>query len=504
MSRCTVEADRWIEGSSSPPTSCPQIQFNVFDVCYTVGEIGEFKGLGQEMKAQTERSRATFTAEDLTARAIHRRAFEAVIWGMPAVNFDLMLRAMTGSAKGKPNQIVYWSRLPDWKNQMLTPNPDSIYLMPFFDTKDVGPVVLEIPPADNGEIVGSIDDCWQTALEDVGPAGADKGKGGKYVILPPGYRDKLPKGYLPQACGNYQSYALLRSILKSMSDKDVAAAVNYARGIKVYPLSSAANPPKTKYVDAIDIVFDATIPYDVRFFQSLDRMVQYEPWLDRDRAMIDSLKTIGIKKGQAFNPDARTKEILNAAATEAHAYLDLLYDNAFDPFDKSASWALPATKELAEGIQTNYARMDEYPTDGRGLAYNYAFFSAKHLGAGQYYLMTNKDKAGKHLDGAATYRLRVPANPPVKQYWSATVYDGATHALIRDKKWSSRSSNSPGLQKNLDGSMDVYFAPKAPAGKESNWVPTNSSGAFEVIFRLYGPEKSFFEKKWILPDIEKL
>ena len=117
----------------------------------------------------------TFSAEDLARRRIERRAVEAVIWGMPAVNYDLMYQATVLAAHGTYNQIVYWSRLPDWKNQTLTPNPDSIYLMPFINTKDVGPMVLEIPPADEGSITGSIDDAWQAALEDVGPAGVDKG-----------------------------------------------------------------------------------------------------------------------------------------------------------------------------------------------------------------------------------------------------------------------------------------------------------------------------------------
>jgi hypothetical protein len=128
------------------------------------------------------------SGEDLAGRTIERRAVETVIWGMPAVNTDLMLQAMIGSAKGKPNQIVYWSRLPDWKNQTLTPNPDVIYLMPFFNTKDVGPMVLEIPPADDGVINGTVTDVWQVPLEDVGPAGFDKGKGGKYLVLPPAIR----------------------------------------------------------------------------------------------------------------------------------------------------------------------------------------------------------------------------------------------------------------------------------------------------------------------------
>ena len=134
------------------------------------------------------------SAEELAQHAIEGRGVEAVIWGTPAVNFDRMYQAMVRDAKAGDgsNKIVYWSRLFDWKNQTLTPNPDSIYFMAFFNTKDAGPMVLEIPPADGGSITGSIDDCWQTAIEDVGPAGVDKGKGGKYLILPPGYKDKPP------------------------------------------------------------------------------------------------------------------------------------------------------------------------------------------------------------------------------------------------------------------------------------------------------------------------
>ena len=222
---------------------------------------------------------------DLTQRAIQRRAIEAVIWSTPAVNFDRMYQAMVHDAKAGEgsNKIVYWSRLFGWKNQTLTPNPDSIYFMPFFNMKDVGPIVLEIPPADGGSITGSIDDCWQTAIEDVGPAGVDKGKGGKYLILPPDYKDKPPAGYISLQAYNYEGYALLRSILKSNSDADVAKAVAYGKQIKLYPLSQAAHPPETQFFDAIDVVYDATIPWDMRFFESLNRIVQIEPWLTATR-----------------------------------------------------------------------------------------------------------------------------------------------------------------------------------------------------------------------------
>ena len=132
---------------------------------------------------------------EIADRTLHRRAIEAVIWGMPAVNFELMRRQVV-KLGGAANQVVFWSRPVGWKNQTLTPNPDTIYFMPFFNTKDVGPVVMEIPPADTGAIVGSVDDCWQTAIEDVGTAGVDKGEGGKYLILPPDDEGAVPDGYI--------------------------------------------------------------------------------------------------------------------------------------------------------------------------------------------------------------------------------------------------------------------------------------------------------------------
>ena len=349
---------------------------------------------------------------NIVARGVHRRAVEAVVWGMPAVNFDLLYQSMV-RAGGAWNQVVYWSRLPDWKNQTLTPNPDVLYFFPFINTKDAGPVVLEIPPAGgDGSITGSVDDAWQTAIEDVGPAGVDKGKGGRYLILPPGFKDKVPDGYIPMPSSTYQSYGILRSNPASGNAADVAKAVSYGKQVKVYPLSSSAKPPPTVFVDAIDIVYDNIIPYDLRFFQSLDRMIQIEPWLDRDRAMIDPLKSIGIEKGKPFNPGESAKAILGAAASDAHDYLAARYEEVFQPpFDASARWALPASKELAAALMSNFADSSSYPTDARGLAYSYAYFSAKHLGEGQYYLMTIKDKAGDDLDGTQVLSPPCAAEP---------------------------------------------------------------------------------------------
>lgn len=433
---------------------------------------------------------------------VHRRAIEAVIWGIPIVNYDLMFQAFAGLG-GQMNQIVYWSKLLDWHNQTTTPNPNSIYFMPFFDTAEVGPVVIEIPPANGGSITGTLMDCWQTAFEDVGPAGVDKGAGGKYLILPPDYEGVVPEGYAAFRSDVHQGYGLLRSILNGGSDADMAAAVQYGKQIKLYPLSQADNPPETVMIDSDGKLFDATIPYDMRFFETLDRMVQSQPWIERDRMAINMLKSIGIAKGQPFAPDAATQTILVEAAQEARAFFDQGYEG-YPPYYEGRRWFLPYDEELHVALSGNYETRDIYPLDSRAFLYYAAFTSVKHPGAGQYYLFLTRDSDGAPLDGSANYRLHVPPDAPVRQYWSATLYDFDTHALIRDVPRASRASNSPELEANADGSVDVFFGPEPPAGKEGNWVPTKARTRFEALFRFYGPEKPLFDKSWVLGDVEKI
>ena len=191
-------------------------------------------------------------------------------------------------------------------------------------------MVLEIPPAGDGSITGTIMDAWQAALEDVGPAGVDKGKGGKYLILPPGFKGKAPSGYIVLPSMTYQGYALLRSNLASGSDADVAKAAAYAKRIKLYPLSQARNPPPTVFVDAIDVVYDSTIPYDVRFFQSLDRIVQTEPWLPRDRVMIDieAMKNLCVQMcaGLLLTATTTALELLVVRAASANDVIPAVND----------------------------------------------------------------------------------------------------------------------------------------------------------------------------------
>jgi hypothetical protein len=445
------------------------------------------------------------SADDLAQRTVERRAAEAVIWGMPAVNYDLMLREMLNKTTGKVGEVIYWGRPLDWHNQTLTPNPDALYFMVFFNTKD-GPIVLDLPPGDsNGSFNGNIVTAWQTPLEDAGLLGFDKGAGGKYLILPPDYKGTPPEGYIARKSETFAGYMLFRSNLKSHSDADVANSIAYGKRLKVYPLARAADPPANVFTDVKDIDFDSTIRYDVSFFEHLNRIVQDEPWIDRDRAMIDQLRSLGIEKDKPFQPDDATKALLTSAVQEAHAWLEAKYNAGMLPFFSPTShWTFPAPPDLIKAAQDNYADPNLYPVDNRGMAYSYAYIGIKRLGAGQFYSISIRDKDGEAFDGGKSYRLTVPPNAPVEQYWSVTAYDRETHALIKGMPRASRSSQIPELQKNADGSIDIYIGPKAPTGKESNWLPTDPVRKFELMARFYAPKKEFFEKVWKLPDVEKV
>jgi hypothetical protein len=412
---------------------------------------------------------------------------------------------MLSKTAGKVGQVIYWGRPLDWHNQTLTPNPDALYFMCFWNTK-AGPVVLDLPSGDqNASFNGNIVTVWQMPLEDAGLLGADKGKGAKYLLLPPGYKKKAPSGYIPLQSDTYAGYMLFRSNLKSHADVDVQNSIAYGKQMKIYPLAEAAHPAATVFIDVKDVDFDSTIKYDASFFDHLNRIIQSEPWLDRDRAMIDQLRSLGIEKGKPFAPDAKTKDGLSAGVREGQAWLEAIYDAGLPPFfSETSHWSFPAFPDLIKDMQAGFSDPNSYPVDHRGVAYSYAYIGLKRLGAGQFYLISIRDKDGETFDGGQTYRLNVPRNVPIEQYWSVTAYDRQTHALIKGMPRASRASNASEVQKNADGSVDIFIGPKAPDRKESNWLPTDPNRKFELMFRLYGPKKEFFDKVWKLPDVEKL
>ncbi|WP_139416267.1 DUF1214 domain-containing protein [Agromyces laixinhei] len=444
----------------------------------------------------------TDTSTDALARGTHRHAVEAAIWGMAAVNFQLMREVMTS---GKTNEFVYWSQLLDWQNQTLTPNPDLIYYMAFFDTHD-GPVVVEIPGESDGQALnGSICSLWQVPLEDVGHFGVDQGRGGNYLILPPGWDEPVPEGYIALPCETYSSYALLRSVLGEHTQEALDKGLELCRRIRVYPLASAGSPPETHARDLQGKVVDATIPYDLRFYELLHRALQDEPLLARDRPFAEMLSSIGIRHGEPFRPSPELTAILEDAVVEAHAWVKAEYEQNFDPFFAGTQWFFPGRTDFTDSQRDGFdAHPEGYPYLNRGVIYHMAFIGIRYLGIGQFYLVDLRDSDGEFFSSNNRYRMRVPANVPVSQFWSVTMYDAGTHAFIRGNTKYSVSSQTPGLVTNDDGTVDVYFAPHAAPGEEANTIETGDSERFELMFRFYGVGKEVMTKEWALTDATRV
>jgi hypothetical protein len=443
----------------------------------------------------------SYSAHELNRRTVERRAVEAAIWGMPLVNTDAMRQAYFRDVDAKYNDICYFSKPQNWKFQVTTPNASTNYVYFNYNLKD-GPVVVEIPAAVDAGLLGSMVDAWDEPMNDIGPAGMDEGKGGKYLLLPPDFNGDPPAGFFPVRYPTYNGYALYRAIRNGTTDGDTAAALALIKKLRVYPLAQAANPPEQRFIDIYDKTFDGIANFDERFFENLNRMVQEEPVLPRDVTIMGMLKSIGIEKGRDFKPDAATRSILKSAAQEAQAHFIESLTSYSHPWWPDRRWSPPDP----EGVRTGFTYQigEALDLDARGFANFAAFALPKKTGTSLVYLFTFHDSQGERLSGERTYTVRVPANVPAKQYWSMIVYAVDTAALIREAPVVTLDSYNQVMQRNADGSVDIYFGPKPPAGREANWIYTAPGKAFFPAMRFYDPDKPLFDRTWKLPDLEQV
>jgi hypothetical protein len=340
----------------------------------------------------------------------------------------------------------------------------------------------------------------------VGLAGADGGRGGKYLLLPPNYQGDLPLGYLVARQKTYEGYFLFRPVIADNSAPNLKKAEEFAKQIKIYPLAKAENPPETKHVDGYRKRVHAIMDFDASYFDGLHEILQQEYIEEKDKAFLGQVESIGIRKGEPFKPSDTARKVFDSAAKEAHQYLINLFFEKLGPrFYDDQQWFtlnLPGTVETAWSYT--------YPTfvdfDTRAALYYGIFSSVERLGAGTFYFVGAKDVAGTWLDGGKDYKLTVPTDAPAKQFWSVVVHDVETAAWFTDLPINKEgvASFTKGLEKNQDGSVDVYFGPKAPKGKETNWLPTVPGKKFFLIFRFYRPESALFNKSWKLNDVVKL
>ena len=449
----------------------------------------------------TESAADVFSRSQLAERTLERRAVEAAIWGMPIVSVDAMRQAFFRDAGGKYNDIVYLSKQADWRFQITTPNAASWYVYIQLNTKN-GPIVLDIPPAAGAGLFGSINDAWQKAEADVGPSGSDGGKGGKYAVLPPDYKGVVPADFIAVPMSTYNGYSLLRAIPETTSPPDVAKALELVKKVRVYALAQAASPPPQRHIDIAGKLFDGVAVFDDTFYESLARIVDEEPVQRRDLIAMTDLRSIGIEKGKPFKPDAATRDVLKRAVVEAHAGF-VQTTMGLPAFWPGAQWTLPTTP-LGSQTGLTFETAEYFAVDERAQLFFLGCGPAKKPGAATVYLTGTKDATGTPLKGDNTYRLRVPPNVPAKQFWAVTVYDVETAAFVREVSRVDLNSYDKAMQRNADGSVDVFFGPKAPPGKEANWIPTAPGKPWLTLFRFYGPDKPLMDKTWKLPDIEKV
>jgi len=440
------------------------------------------------------------TVEKVYDNLDFQRGMQAYLAALPAVSIEGVRKGVTGF--GPANQTVLISeQLLDSKSLFLTANTTTPYSILYLDTKD-GPLVLEIPP----EVLGPIDDAWFRWVSDVGITGPDKGAGGKYLLLPPGYTGAVPDGYFVARSRTSGNLLFFRTFLKDGDPKPGVDSVK--KNLRVYPLSAAANPPEMKFVNISGKAFNTIGPSDYSSFEYLNRVIQDEPSDAMDPDTLGLFAAIGIEKGKPFTPDARLKKILIEAAAvgdataRSLAYRTRIKDAAFYP---NSAWETPFIGGSYKFEQNGFRDLD---------AYYFFFFYAtgitpamteKMIGQGSQYAAAFVDAKGNPLDGSKTYRLHMPPNIPAKDFWSFTLYDNQTRSMLQtDQQFPAVGSLTKGLLVNTDGSVDVYFGPKAPAGKKNNWVQTIPGKGWNTLLRLYGPLEPWFNKTWRPGEIEPM
>ncbi|MNX27690.1 hypothetical protein D3C86_577830 [compost metagenome] len=428
------------------------------------------------------------------------RGVEAFLNGIPgasmvAIRTGLREVGATGSTVG------VFESLMDSRSLFLTANTETIYFWNWMDLKN-GPVVVETPP----NILGVVDDFWFRYVADLGNAGADKGKGGKYLFVPPGYEGELPaKGYFIVRTPTFGNLLFGRAFMKN---GDPAPGVQALKaGLKVYPLAAASAPPETTFINLSGKVMNTIHANDYTFFEEVNQIIQEEPAGVYGPDMTGLYAAIGMRKGQPFAPDARLKATLTEAVVVGNATARAIDFANRDPavlIYPDRHWNTPFVGGSYEWLNDGARNFDARTMFFYAATVDTPAMAVAMPGIGSQYAAANYDAQGKPFDGGKTYVLRVPPNVPAKDFWSVVVYDTQTRSMLQtDQPFPSLSSEKQ-LDVNADGSVDVYFGPRAPAGKERNWVQTIPGKSWLTIFRLYGPLQPWFDKTWKLNDIEPI
>ena len=428
------------------------------------------------------------------------RGIEAFTRGVSATSVHALCKGFEEAGIKLNRGIGISEDLLDARSLFLTANTTTVYAMLCIDLSK-GPMVLRVPP----RILGPVDDADFRWVTDVGLTGPDKGAGGDYLFVPPGYKGDLPEqGYYIKHPRTNTVMTFYRAFVE---EGDYAAAVEHIKsGAEIFPLSQAANPPATEFVNVSGQKINTISANDFSFYEELNDVVQHEPadWIDPDT--VGLFASIGIVKGQAFAPDARMKSILVDSAAVADA---IARANLFASRDPQVRLYDDRQWE-AVFVGGSYQFLDGAARllDARLRFFFYATgitpaMSYSKPGTGSAYAIAFRDSKGDYLDGSRSYSITLPGPVPAKNFWAFTAYDNQTRSLLpTDQKTAGIDSTIEGIKLNADGGVTVWFGPQAPAGHESNWVQTWPGQGYNAALRLYGPLQPWFDKSWRPGDIE--
>lgn len=438
------------------------------------------------------------TVENLYDNLDFQRAVQAYLLGLPAVNIASYRKGL--ARVGPANTTIStFEDLMDSRTLFLTANCNKPYTVAWINL-DNGPLVVEVPP----KVLGFINDSWHRYIVDLGMVGPDKGEGGKYLILPPGYEGAIPEGYIVVKSTTFECGLVYRHLAVDGDFKpELEIMKKYAR---IYPLSQVDNPPANNFVNISGKSFSAIAPTDFSFWEYLNEVVQREPTGSFDKVSLGYFASIGIEKGKPFAPDARMKKILieativGDATARAIAFRIRQKENYFY---ENSLWRRLCLGGYEFENQPNVLNLDGY-------SFYYFLFlgvspamDVEMVDKGSQYAWTATDAKNNPLDGGKNYKLHMPPGIPVNDFWSVILYDYQTRSFLQtDQQFPMVTSQNKGLIVNPDQSVDVYFGPKAPDGKENNWIQTIPGKGWFTILRLYGPGKTWFDKTWRPGEVE--
>jgi hypothetical protein len=446
---------------------------------------------------------------------LYQRATQSYLWALSLLNMRAMKEGSEKTFGAGYNVLPIWKERMSAKTLVTTPNSDVIYAMGYLDLKRDGPMVIEAPPG----LQGILDDFWQRPIHmvgqfegrdwsgDVGLPGPDKGKGGKYLVIPPDHEGEIPAGYFTYRCRTYGVFVFWRGFYQD--PKQLEGPVEVMERTKIYPLGKEGTARPMKFPDASGVPVNMLFPRDAGAFDMLQRAIDGESVDPMDLDMRGMLAAIGIVRGQPFNPSAADRAILDKAARRALEmarytvteelgrrpggkwYADRQWLDLFPPSPGNPDWVAPTYTDVDIRAGFFSAAYSTSPAMVR----NVPDIGAKYLSA-------FKDGDGDLLESGRVYRLHLPAGIPAKLFWSVTVYDLDTMSGLDNGQPFPSINQMDKPEANADGSYEIYFGPRSP-GEGKNWLATVPGKRYWVGLRLYGPGKAFFDRSWKPDDVAK-